>query len=285
MSTPTDLDHAVGAALAYAEDHWLADTIDIGHDRILVRVRDGSDAGEHWEEHDTSDPHPEHPRRARGTVQVHDAASFITAINTRTSDPALVNVYADEEKQALVAVLNDDLATVPGHRDYRVSLALRPTPEWSAWKGGQGLGEQQRFAERIEDGEPEITDPSPAVMLEIAQTFHASVGVEFRSATRLNDGNQQFTYVEDTKASAGAKPGAVTIPATFELAVKPFVGSERFAVTARLRYRINGGKLQIGYQLVRPEDVERAAFADVVAATEAGLACTFLAGPAPAQAS
>lgn len=284
MSTPTDLDHAVGAALAYAEDHWLADTITLDDERMLVRQREG-DGSETWIQYDTTDQHPEHPRRARGTVQVHDAASFITAISGRTDKPETVNVYADEEKQALVAVLNDDLATIPGHRDYRVSLSLRPTPEWSAWKNGQGLGEQQRFAERIEDGEPEITDPSPAVMLEIAQTFHASVGVEFRSATRLNDGNQQFTYVEDTKASAGAKPGAVTIPATFELAVKPFVGSERFAVSARLRYRINSGKLQIGYQLVRPEDVERAAFADVVAATEAGLACTFLAGPAPAQAS
>ena len=39
MSTPTDLDHAVGAALAYAEDHWLADTIDISHDRIAHRAK------------------------------------------------------------------------------------------------------------------------------------------------------------------------------------------------------------------------------------------------------
>lgn len=269
-------DNDTAAALAFADNHALPDRIDLTDDLTLVRVR----TEESWDAYDL-EKYGSAPRRSRGTVNVHDAHSFVVAVTERGAATA----YADEEKTALVAILNDDSPDFPGWRDYRVSLALRPTPEWTAWKDGQQLGDQQRFAERIEDGLPEIVEPAGAIMLEIAQTFHASVGVEFRSANRLTDGQTQLAYIEDTKASAG-KAGNVTIPETFKLVVRPFIGSDRFEVDARLRYRVAGGKLQIGYVLVRPDEVERNAFNDVVATAQAGLeGTTFLAGPAPSPAS
>lgn len=282
--TTTDLDHAVPDALRYGADHALADTIDIGHDRVLVRRRVGL-GSEAWDVHDTSDPYPENPRRLRGTVNVHDGASFVAAINQRVEEGG-ATVYADEEKRALVAILNDDGIDYPGWRDATVSLALRETPEWTRWKAGSGhLGEQETFALRIEDGAPEIVDPAPAVMLDIAQSFRATNEVKFKQTGRLANGETQFAYEENIAASAGA--GSISIPESFELGVVPFIGGDQpYAVTARLRYTLRGGELKIGYQLVRPEDVERDAFNAVTADVAALMGnATFLRGPAPAKAS
>ncbi len=279
MTTPTNLDNAVTTALTYGEEHALPDQIDLDDgERILVRRR----AGEEWQTVDISDQHREQPRRSRGTVDVHDGASFALAVQQRGT----AVVYADEEKLTLVAVLNDDFDGAPGWRDHRVGLALRSTSEWKGWKGGQGLGDQQRFAERIEDGGPEIVDPAAAVMMEMAQTFHASVDTKFRSGTRLSTGQTQFLYEEDVKGTAGAEPGTITIPETFTLGVAPFIGAQPYEVTARLRYRLRAGDLQIGYFLVRPEDVERDAFLAVLADVAAAMPDTaFVRGPAPSNAS
>lgn len=289
MTTPTaDIEahgNAVPFALAYAEDRALKDTIELSNGLVLVRQRQAG-GGEVWLEKDgRAELHPDAPLRSKGTIRVHTADSFVRAVTERGA----ATVYVDEDAHALVAVLNDDRIGAPGFRDYRVSLELRATPEWKAWKDGAGLGGQQRFAERIEDGEAEIVSPSPAEMLDIAQTFHASVGIDFRSGTRLANGQTQLVMVENVEGTAGAS-GAVTVPEEFLIHVRPFLGSTVFEVRARLRYRIGKDHgLQIGYVLVRPHDIEREAFGEVCARVEAALAAaddetagaTFLRGPAP----
>jgi uncharacterized protein YfdQ (DUF2303 family) len=276
---PTD----IAAALDYAETHTLADTIDLENKRILVRQREG----EIWKLHDTYPT--DAPRRSAGTVDVHDAESFIEAIVHRASAEsnslADVVVYADASTCALVAVLNDDQPDQPGWRDYRASLKLTRTEEWTAWVKGQGLGAQQRFAERIEDGLREIVDPSGAEMLEIAQSLQVNVGVKCKAGHRLANGETQFVYEEDVQATAG-KTGALSIPNEFTLGVAPFLGTEPYEVKARLRFKPpRGGDLQIGYLLDRPEAIERDAFADIVKTVKGAKemqAVRFLHGPAPA---
>jgi uncharacterized protein YfdQ (DUF2303 family) len=283
----------VAAALAYAEDHQREDTIDLGHGRILVRKRLGAGA-ETWEPWDTTDPAC--PARSAGTIHVYDARSFADAVKQRVAAAETV-VYVDETTRAMTAVLNDDGVGTPQHRDYRVALALRLTPEWEAWVDGQGLGSQERFAERIEDGEPEIVatklsddgppTPTAADMLEIAQTFHAASDVQFKSGTRLADGTTQLVFEENVQAHAGAN-GSLKVPEVFTLALAPFAGADLFRVHCKVRYRIvrqgnKAGELQIGYVMVRPDDVLKAAFATVTEATAELLDSTlFLAGPAPA---
>lgn len=275
---------AIPYALNYAEERALPDTIELENGLTLVRRRLPG-GGEEWLEKDRKlELHPERPLRSKGTIRVHTAESFVTAVESRGA----ATVYTDDGANALVAVLNDDALGAPGFRDYRVALELRPTPEWAAWKAGQGLGDQQRFAERIEDGELEIRDPAPATMLDIAQTFHASVGIDFRSGTRLANGQTQLVMVETIDSAAGPE-GSVTIPEEFLLVMRPFLGSSPFEVRARLRYRVGRSSkpLEIGYTLVRPEEIERLAFEEVVELVEAALradetdGATFIKGPAP----
>jgi uncharacterized protein YfdQ (DUF2303 family) len=284
---PDEHSTEAGATLAWAESHLLDDTVQLHDDITLVRRRTG-EGSETWQLYDMNQIDGAGPHRPQGTIAVHDASSFAAAVTHRRSPETEAVVYVDETAMALVAVLNDDdgPGNLPGWRDYRVALALRRTPEWDAWKDGQGLGTQQDFAERIEDGLPEITDPAGAVMLEVAQSFSASVDVKFRSGSRLSSGETQFTYEEEITATAGGtKVGAISVPDVFRLSVQPFIGSDDYAVAARLRYRLRAGDLQIGYYLVRPDTVERDAFTDITGAVEEAMPTTlFLRAAAPPHA-
>lgn len=227
------------------------------------------------------------PRRPSGVVAVYDAASFVAAVERRTlSTVRSPVVYVDEDTLALVAVLNDDAADEAGWRDYRVSLALRPTPEWTHWAKLDGkLVDQETFAEHVEDGVNELREPSPAIMLEVAQSIHGAVSAQIKSAHRLASGMVQFRYEEEGSASAGSD-GSLAIPESLVLAVRPFVGSPAYEVSARFRYRLpRGGSAQLGYKLDRPHEVKRAAFRDVVEAVRSALdeSALLLAGPAPVE--
>jgi uncharacterized protein YfdQ (DUF2303 family) len=222
------------------------------------------------------------PRRACGTVAVHTADAFAAAVKQRADDavgPPIV--YADEERTALVAILNDDHGAFAGWRDHRVVLSLRKRPEWTHWRNKDGqLMDQEAFANHVEDGLDELRDPSPTAMLDLAQTFHATGNARFKGGTRLANGVRQFTWEEQIDATAGTA-GDVGIPETLTLAVRPFFGAELIEVTARFRFTLRSGELKLGYKLNRPDDVERFAFTKVVEGVEQLLDVHAIAGSAP----
>jgi uncharacterized protein YfdQ (DUF2303 family) len=195
------------------------------------------------------------PAQAKGTVQVGTVDSLIHYATQHKTDGTDVWVHPTEGK--VVAVINNH-APDPGWGDHRAVLNLVVTDEWKFWmRLNNNMVSQADFANHIEEGQREIVEPAAATMLEIAQTLHAQIGADFSSAIRLTDGNVQLKYVEETKATAG-KAGDLKIPASFTIGVAPFQGENPFKVTARLRYRINGGHLQIGYILDRPQEVVKA---------------------------
>lgn len=222
------------------------------------------------------------PRRAHGTVRVLDGPSFVAAVRGLVGDSDGFSLYADDLNCRLVAVLNDDLVDEPGWRDHRVEFEVRFTPEWQHWTGAdKTLLDQERFAEHIEDGLEEIVEPAAATMLELAQTFHATTSSKAKIGSRLRDGRTQVVYEEDIDASAGSRPGEITIPQTFTLNVRPFLGADKYQLQARLRFRLQGAKLALGYKLVRPHDVVRDAFGHIVAAVGEQLPVPAIAGTAP----
>lgn len=202
------------------------------------------------------------PDRSRAVLKAHTAESFAGLVS-RFSGPG-AHIYVDRPAQSLVSILNDDdPANGPAWRDHRVVLDLHPTPEWEFWTKNQGLGEQQKFAEVIEDGLEEIVSPSAADMLELAQSFQASISSKFSQQGRLTNGAVQFTYAEDINATAGAN-GTLEIPSEFKIRLAVYYGSAEVDMVARLRYRLKAGALSIGYQLVHPERAVLDAFENIV---------------------
>ena len=199
------------------------------------------------------------PARNRGTTVVDSADDLVLAVNQRQTGP--VALYAQERELSIVAVLNDGHGGSPGHGDYKVVAQLRRTPDWQAWLDGQGMHDQVEFAEFIEDHLTDIVSPPAADMLELAQTFHAHTSARFSTTQRLQSGRVALNYEEDQEVSAGGDR-TIEIPTTFEIAVRPFYGTDRVKVQARLRYRALRGTLTLGWQLNRPDEVERVIFAE-----------------------
>ncbi|MEV6105737.1 DUF2303 family protein [Streptomyces sp. NPDC051940] len=217
----------------------------------------------------TGDDYKTAPSRKQGATTVTDAASWL-AYWTKHHDDAS-DVYADAQRLTVTAVLDAHTSDAARWSGHWLRLQLRKTEAWEQWlqRDGQLLS-QEMFAEHIEDHLPELLEPDPATMLEIAQSMQATTKAEFKSGTRLQSGERQLTYVEDTRASAGRK-GELTIPATFTVGVVPFEGSSGYKLGARLRYRIQDTTLRIGYKLDQPGDVLKSAFADVVKAIAEGI--------------
>lgn len=206
------------------------------------------------------------PTRKRGTVTLHDSDSFTAFVNRHKIEGS-TTIYADAFDFDFVAVLNDAEGETSGDNgaewaDHRAHLALMSTEEWRRWAESDGhTFTQEEFAEFIEEGIEQIHKPTAAEMLELATTFHATTSATFRQSTVLQSGERKLNYDESIEARSG-RSGEMSVPATFELALRPFEGSPSYKVVARLRYRVNNGKLGIGYKLVRPSEIQRDAFND-----------------------
>lgn len=222
---------------------------------------------------------PEHTgeiARKTGRTVVRDAASFLTYWAKHHADAS--EIYSDVEQLTITAVLDAHAAAEPGFGEHRLHLALRRTKAWEEWTGLDGkLLTQDQFANFLEDHLAYLVDPDAATMLEIAQSIKASTKAEFQSSSRLQSGERKFSFVEDTKASAGAK-GDIAIPETFKIAVPPFEGADAYSMTARFKYRIDRGQLALGFKLEQPEERAKAAFADVLAAIAEGVDTPILNG-------
>lgn len=199
------------------------------------------------------------PKRTNGIYYPGTVDAFIDYVSDHKSDA--LSIWVPVTQGSIVAVINDHIAgDMPGWGDHRAELFLTPTPEWQHWiKQDGNLMDQERFANHIEDGLAEVTEPDGADLLEIAQTIHATNNSKFKSGKRLTDGRTQFEYTEEINTTAG-ESGEFKVPNEFKLAIAPFVGEQPYFITARLRYRTSGGQLTIGYKLDRPDAVLRDAF-------------------------
>lgn len=241
------------------DGHLLGYVVPAGGKVHVVDVRD------HLEHH------LERPARKTGSFKVLDAASFVAYLGKHATDDT--EVWVDDLGQRVVGVVNAHAAEqdLAGHGDHTVTLAVAKTDAWQAWAQHDGrLLDQETFAELIETRAVDIVSPTSADMLELAQSFHATIGVAFESSKLLSSGERQLEYREQIDAKAG-RAGNMTIPQVFKLALKPFEGGAVYGVTARFRYRIQGGTLRVGYQIERPEDVLREAFDSVTEAIREGV--------------
>jgi len=258
---------AVEAISALADSAAQAERLELGG-YYAITSRDGSlhriDL--------TGDEHRDRPKRKAGTVVVRDVTSFATYW-AKHADPAASEVYADRQERKVTAVLDAHREDVADWRGHRLVLGLRHSSAFTAWTGKDGQPmSQEQFAEFLEDNRVDIADPPAAAMLEIASSLQASTKAEFAAGIRLADGQRKLSYVEQTSASAGAR-GDLTIPEVITLHLPVFEGaSTADQLTARFRYRINGGKLALHYVLDRPADVVAAAFEGIIA--EIADACT-----------
>ncbi len=199
-----------------------------------------------------------HPARPRNTVHPSTVGDLIK-YTTRHVD-GCTTIWVDADSRTVTAILNDhDPSARPGWGDHRAVLKLTTTPEWDHWAGSDQCSlTQLEFAEHIEDGYNELVDPDAATMLELAQDLEGSAGGSFKSRQRLSDGSIGVQFDHDVTITGGGSD-QVAFPDRLELRLCPLIGEDPVAMTARLRVRVNAGKLTITYKLDRPQQVIRTA--------------------------
>lgn len=215
------------------------------------------------------------PRRLMGTATLHQPISWLAYV-ARHAGPG-TEVFADVTEDRVTAVLDGPESTPgssrPGWGQHRAVLDLTPSDAWRAWTNVHDRWlTQDAMAEHLEARTPDLVEPDAATMLEIAQTIKATTGVKFESRSVLHNGERQLRYVESIDGQAGQR-GDLTIPQQLTLRLQPWRGADlAVPVTARFRYRINGGQLALGVVLDRITEVKDAAWAALVDELVGGLA-------------
>ncbi len=204
------------------------------------------------------------PFRKKGIIAMGDVPSLLQYMADQ-AEPARGYVYADPDARTITAIFNDQRAiNLPGWRDHRAVFKAEFTPEFTLWmaKNRQQFG-QTEFAEFIEDNFADLAGDDAGLLLTVATTIAATTGINFASAKRLQDGQTQLTYNETIDTTAGAD-GQLKIPQKFTLGMRIFKNGEGYALTARLKYRLNGGSVKFHYELERPERAVEDAFTGYV---------------------
>ncbi len=193
------------------------------------------------------------PTRKRGIVSLRDTGSFITVVNAdKTPSTRLYGSYTNPQ---FMAVFNDHADTPAGWQDHRAVYACPTSVEWKTWTAQNGKQMSQvDFAQFIENNLPDVADPPAADMLEISRSLEAKKKVNFASGIRLANGQNELTYEEEVSGTAAK--GKLQVPELFTIGIPVLEGGHRYAVQARLRYRIqDGGRLTIWFELVRPHKI------------------------------
>lgn len=214
------------------------------------------------------------PRLKKASVTLSEIGSFVAYWRLHERPESVI--FGDPHACTFKAIFDYHGAgtdTPAGHRLHSAGFALAITPEWKTWMDNNGKKMPQlTFAEFIEDNTPDIfkpegtTKPDAAGMLETARELEAKGEMQFVSHVRLSDGRQSFTYNEATNATVGK--GYLDVPEDFVIRLVPYVGSATVQVTARLRFRINDGKLVFWYDFLRPHKVREDAFASALTRVE-----------------
>lgn len=216
------------------------------------------------------------PRATRRKVALADVASFIRYINLFKTEAT--QVFADQDRTRLIAVLDFDTRENPAWAAHEAQYYCPVSKEWEAWSGrNKRSAKQSEFLQFIEDNLPDIVQaevdgrmigPTAADMLEVARSIQARKNIEFKSATKLQDGTVQLTYNEDINGTA--RNGQMAIPEEFYIGIPVFKGGDRYLIKARLRYRIESGVLAMWYDLYRHDRAMDDAFRDLVGVVHAG---------------
>ena len=197
------------------------------------------------------------PFRARASVRVRDQASFLAYVQAHRRAGTVVFAEVNENGGGFRAILDYHVpgsagAELPQWGEHECVYTCEFTPEWKRWTGLSGkLLAQTELALFFEDNVADIVAPVGARMLEIVKSLEATQGAEFKSAVRLDNGDRAFAFAQTTGARAGEK-GEFEIPQEFRLAFPIFTNGEGYEFACRFRWNCDGGKLRMGFEIVKP---------------------------------
>jgi len=201
-----------------------------------------------------------HPRRANGRFCFDEVDSFAGyvmrhGLSNSTTTWCKANFPAGEISFSAVLNDHDSDDDYPGHRDWTAHWEPKKSEEWKTWTAQDAKPMTQiEFAYFIERNLKDIATadgyPTGTQMLTMATNLEITQDSRFKSQAKLQSGGVRLTYVDD---SDEATEKAMEVFSKFAIGLQVFRGADGFRLEARLRYRLNQGKLVFWYELVRPD--------------------------------
>lgn len=208
----------------------------------------------------------EKPRRKRANLLMNDCGSFIEYAKRQGSlaSSAIYCAidYANTEVK-FYGVLND-FGDEPAETAWRDHIArFRPefSEEWERWVShDQKHFSQTDIAHFLEENSRNIASvenmPTGAQMLEMVLDFEAKQDMRFKSAIRLQNGAVEMCFVQNDDNETLAK---MKMFERFSIGIPVFWNGDAYQLDARLKYRVNNGKVVFWYEIIRKDKVFEAA--------------------------
>jgi uncharacterized protein YfdQ (DUF2303 family) len=219
------------------------------------------------------------PARIRAKVQLRELDSFLQYLQQFKAEGSQIFALADTN--GLIATCIFDYPNDPEDPlwgDHRCTLTSVFTPEWKRWRDLNTVEfTQAKFAEFVEDNLKLFLAPVGGDMLTIARDIEMKSNVEWKGSVRLENGDTAINFVSTSKAGAGN----IELPPQFKVALQPFLGGPRYEVVARLRVRLEEGRLYLRYELLQVDAIIEAAVKETVARIKTETDIAPLAGIAP----
>lgn len=209
------------------------------------------------------------PDRRKGTATVDTLDSFIALVERHKDEGSALFGKCSWPDPKLTAVLDyDSAAGAARNRTHRIVYAFPLTEEFKAWVSGNAKPmEQDAFAAFLEEHSAELAAPSdgetseyerlfkekmatPSEVVALSRHLEVFVAARAKQGIRLQTGERVVEFSED---HVNAKGEPIVVPGIFMVSVPAFVDGDAVRIPARLRYRVNGGKVVWFYQLYRWE--------------------------------
>lgn len=205
------------------------------------------------------------PKVVTQHVKMQTGESLIDYINRFKNSDTLL--FADIDNNTIVSIVDyhgkpaaegQPSAQLGGHR---ATLKLPFSLEWATWNKVSGtLMSHVAFATFLEENAVDIKNPVGADLLELCRDLQVKGNHQFASAVRMGD----YTNVSYAKENDATAKGDMALPLSIMLSIPVYFGEMPVPIMAFMRRKIDDGKLFLGVQLSRAENIRQDEFHRIV---------------------
>lgn len=189
-----------------------------------------------------------------GVIDYHREPTMLREAKALHGDPGPATALSDQPSPTLGL--------------HRASLHLPKSLEWQTWTKVSGqLMSHLGFASFLEENAIDIVSPLGADLLELCRDLQVLNNVSFGGSVRDGD----YTTVNYQKEADAASKGGIKLPPSIMLSIPVYFGEHPVPIMAFMRRKIDDGKLLLGVQLSRAENVRQLEFHRIVDSVTEGV--------------
>jgi uncharacterized protein YfdQ (DUF2303 family) len=196
----------------------------------------------------------DHPLRCRASVYLTTLADHVAYIKAQRDHEDNTVLFAERERLRFHTLINYHAAQA-SWLDHSLTTTLTLSKQLQTWITKAGVWmPQEQFAEFLDENLNDITNPTPAAVLDFVECLQCTRKEAFRSAFNQTTGEVQFVW-EKTNAT----DEKTSIVREFSLGIPVWHRGECVKIAARLHHRIKeqeGGKAGVNFRF-KLEHIDR----------------------------